>query len=69
MINLLKSMEGHPSFGGGVTAPGVALLIHQIESADLNTETNEDNLDAQWGHMQFKNWCAPLTSWEAIRSP
>ena len=68
-INLLKSMEGHPSFGGGVTSPDVELLINQIESADPNTETNEDNLGVQWGHEQFKNWRAPLTSWAAIGYP
>ncbi len=57
------------SFGHGTTTPEVESLIHRIETADPNGETNEDNLRAQWGHSQFANWRAPLTSWEAVGSP
>ena len=57
------------SFGHGATTSEVKLLIHRIETADPNGETNEDNLGAQWGHAQFANWRAHLTLWEAVGSP
>jgi hypothetical protein len=62
-------MQLPESVGRGVTTPDVEFLIHRIETADPNDETNEDNLGAQWGHAQFANWRVPLTSWEAVGSP
>jgi hypothetical protein len=70
MLNLLESMKlTGESFGQGHTSPEVQYLIQRIETADPNTETNEDNLWEQWGHTQFASWRASLTSWEAIGSP
>lgn len=63
------TLDTSRSFGGGATAPDVESLICRIESADPNTETDEDNLGSQWGHKQFANWKTPLRSWNAIGSP
>lgn len=69
IVNLLKLMMLDTTFGGGITAPDVESLICRIESADPNSENDEDNLGSQWGHKQFTNWRTPLQSWGVIGSP